>query len=175
MIGLYLLSAIVAWQIKEWLHGPASGAFIGISAAATIGGVLRGHLLFTESTHDAGLDRERTRIAPITLALDLLLAAALAADGLALAPVRELAAALAVALAIGLALARLVLEPATTRAAFDALSSGAGTGGWGAGRTRVARQPQDPSPQPPAPSQPKEPYACHRNQSPRSSRGPHAR
>ena len=56
---------------------------------------------------------------PVTLALDLLLAAALAADGLALAPVRELAAALAVALAIGLALARLVLEPATTRAAFD--------------------------------------------------------
>ena len=119
MIGLYLLSAIVAWQIKEWLHGPASSAFIGISAAATIGGVLRGHLLFTEGTHDAGLDRERTRIAPVTLALDLLLAAALAADGLALAPVRELAAALAVALAIGLALARLVLEPATTRAAFD--------------------------------------------------------
>jgi serine/threonine protein kinase len=121
VIGLYLLSASVAWQIKEWLHGPASTVFIGISAAATIGAVLRGHLLFTEGTHDAGLHRERTRLAPVTLVLDLLLAAALAADAVALAPIRELAAALTVALAIGLALARLVLEPATTRAACESL------------------------------------------------------
>jgi serine/threonine protein kinase len=119
VIGLYLLSAVAAWQIKEWLHGAAASAFIGISAAATVGAVLRGHLLFTASTHAAGLDAERRRIAPITLTLDVLLAAALAADGLALVPVRELAAALAVALAIGLALARLVVEPATTRTAFD--------------------------------------------------------
>jgi len=119
VVGLYLLSAIVAWQIKEWLHGPASSVFIGISAAATIGAVLRGHLLFSERTHNSGFERERTRIAPYTLGLDLLLAAALASDGLALAPVRELAAALTVALAIGVALTRLVLEPATTGAAFD--------------------------------------------------------
>jgi serine/threonine protein kinase len=119
VVGLYLLSAMVAWQIKEWRHGPASSIFIGVTAGATIGAVLRGHLLFSERTHQSGFENARPRIAPYTLALDLLLAAALALDGLALAPVRELAAALTVALAIGVALTRLVLEPATTRAAFD--------------------------------------------------------
>ena len=119
VVGLYLLSAIVAWQIKEWLQGPAPGVFIGVTAAATIGGVLRGHLLFSERTNHSDFEGARGRIAPYTLGLDLLLAVALALDGLALAPVRELAAALTVALAIGVALTRLVLEPATTRAAFD--------------------------------------------------------
>jgi hypothetical protein len=67
-------------------------------------------------------DAERQRARPITLAVDLLLAAVLAVEGWRLTSVRPLAGTLTIALSIGLALTRLVIEPTTTRAAFDGRS-----------------------------------------------------
>ena len=68
-----------------------AAAFAGLGVAATIVGVLRAHLVFTERTHDGGLHAERRRIEPITLAIDLLMALAIAAEGLLVATVREVA------------------------------------------------------------------------------------
>ena len=45
---LYIAAAVCAWQIKEWVETPVTVAiFLALGAAATIGGVLRGHLVFT--------------------------------------------------------------------------------------------------------------------------------
>jgi hypothetical protein len=118
--GLYVAAAVVAWLIKAWLtETPLTVAvFIALGAGATIGAVLRGHLVFTERNNRTGLARERHRTRRATLLLDLLVAAVLAADALMVAQFRALWAVFALSLGLGIALAALVLEPATTAAAF---------------------------------------------------------
>lgn len=119
MIALYFTAVSAAWLVKEWHHGLTSPAFIALGIAATIVGVLRAHLVFTERTHGIGLARERRRVSPVTLVVDLLVAVAIGMEGLLVSSTREVAGVLILGLAVGLALARVVLEPATTRAAFD--------------------------------------------------------
>jgi len=117
-IGLYLTAVVTAWLGKEWLRGPTSAIFVGMSVAAAIAGVLRGHLVFTALTHITAVDVERQRVERVTLVLDLAMAAALVIDGLLLTRSREVPAVLVLGLAVGVALARVVVEPATAQAAF---------------------------------------------------------
>jgi serine/threonine protein kinase len=117
-IGLYFVACGLAWQIKEWRPGMTMALFVAICVASTIAGVFRGHLLFTERVNRPGLDAERKRATPVTFGIDLLLALALALDAVALAATRPLASVLTIALGIGIALARLVVEPTTTKATF---------------------------------------------------------
>lgn len=119
MIGLYFTAVSTAWLVKEWHHGATSGVFIALGLAAAIVGVLRAHLVFTERAHGVGLDRERRRVSPVTLAVDLLIAVAVGLEGLFVSSTREVAGVLILGLAVGIALARLVMEPATTHAAFE--------------------------------------------------------
>ena len=69
--------------------------------------------------YGVGLDRERRRVSPVTLTVDLLIAVAIGLEGLFVSSTREVAGVLILGLAVGIALARLVMEPATTRAAFE--------------------------------------------------------
>jgi hypothetical protein len=92
--------------------------FIALGAAATIGGVLRGHLIFTELMNRSRLAGERRRTSRATMLLDLIAGSLLFADGVILAGTRALPAVLTIGLALGIALASVVLEPATTSAAF---------------------------------------------------------
>ena len=58
--------ATFAWQIKEWVETPVTvSIFLALGAAATIGGVLRGHLVFTAVMNAPRLttERQRTRAA----------------------------------------------------------------------------------------------------------------
>lgn len=118
VIVLYFIACALAWQIKEWRPGITTAIFVVVATAATVAGVFRGHLVFTERVNGPGLATERRRAVSITLLVDLLLALALAADGVALVASRPLAAVLTIGLGIGIALARLVVEPATTSASF---------------------------------------------------------
>jgi predicted Ser/Thr protein kinase len=116
---LYITAAIFAWQLKEWVETPVTVAiFLALGAAATIGGVLRGHLVFTAVMNQARLATERRRTRRATQLLDLLAALLLLADAAIITGTGALPAVFAIALAIGIALASLVLEPATTAAAF---------------------------------------------------------
>ena len=119
IITLYFIASVVAWQIKAWMETPITLAlFIACGAAATIGGVFRGHLVFTERMNRAHLTTERRRAGRATRLVDILFALLLLADGAIVAGFRALPAVFTISLALGIALANLVLEPATTRAAF---------------------------------------------------------
>jgi hypothetical protein len=119
IVLLEIASAILSWQIKQWIETPVTVAiFLALGAAATIGGVLRGHLVFTEWVNRARLAKERQRTQRAIGLLDLLTAVLLFADALIIASVKALPAVFALSAALGLALASLVLEPATTAAAF---------------------------------------------------------
>jgi predicted Ser/Thr protein kinase len=124
---LYIAGATFAWQIKDWLETPATTSiFVALGAAATIGGVLRGHVVFTARVNRKHLARERRRTARATRLLDLTVAALLFADGILIAPVTALAGVVALSLGLGIALASLLLEPATTAAAFGDERGGSG-------------------------------------------------
>jgi hypothetical protein len=94
------------------------GVFVALGIASAAAGVMRGHLLFTSTLNPAHLASERQRLRVPLLALDMLIAAGGVLAGLTLVPVRPLAGVLSAALAIALALATLMMEPATTSAAF---------------------------------------------------------
>jgi hypothetical protein len=119
VVILYAAGSTVAWQIKDWGETPVTiGIFLALGAVSTIGGVLRGHLVFTELMNRPLLTLERKRTSRAIRLLDLLAAVLLFADGVILAGTRALPAVFTIALALGVALASMVLEPATTWAAF---------------------------------------------------------
>lgn len=118
ILALYGLVAFVAWLAKEWQPGWPNRVFVLVSVLATIGGVLRAHLLFIERVHASGLGPARQRAEPVTWLVDLGIGVALLADGVMLLPTREVAGVLVSALGVGLALARIVIEPSTATAAF---------------------------------------------------------
>jgi hypothetical protein len=117
-IVLYIVACVLAWQIKEWMGGRATELFFAAGIAATIAGVLRGHLLFAERNNRRSFERERRRTERVTYVTDLAIALVLALDGVSVLRQRPLIALLTVALAVGLSLTRVVVEPATTQGAF---------------------------------------------------------
>ena len=116
---LYVAAVVNGWRIKALVETPMTLAlFLGLGAVATIGGVLRGHLMFTERVNWRRFARERRRTAPLLVRSDLLLALLLVGDSVAILSRSAVSAAITVGLGLGLAVAVLVVEPATTAAAF---------------------------------------------------------
>ena len=117
---LYVAVTTVAWWIKELLkpNPMLLSVFVALGIASAAGGVMRGHLIFTSVLNREHLTSERRRLRSPLLALDLLIAAGGALSGLALVTARPLAGTLTVGLAVGLALATIMMEPATSSAAF---------------------------------------------------------
>jgi serine/threonine protein kinase len=119
--ALYVVAATLAWVIKERVETPVTvSIFLALSAAATIGPVLRGHLVFTEWLNRPHLTIERRRTSRATKLLDLLTGGLLFADAGIIVRVGALWAVFGLALALGIMLASIVLEPATTAATFGA-------------------------------------------------------
>lgn len=120
VIALYVVAGTAAWAVKESFRGAVSlWVFVALGIVAAVAGIVRGHLVFTEHMNPARLAYERRRTRRLTTATDLLLSAALVADALlVLVPVRPLWGVLTMGLALGIALAAVLMEPATTAAAF---------------------------------------------------------
>jgi serine/threonine protein kinase len=119
MMSFYLIATTIAWKIKEAF--PSSSLlwlFVAAGILSAAAGIIRAHLLFTEQMNPARLRQERRRTGRVTAALDVVLAAALFAAALLFTAIRPLYATLTMALALGIALAALLMEPATTAAAF---------------------------------------------------------
>jgi serine/threonine-protein kinase len=120
IIGLYLTAAVAGWLAKEWDHGYADAGFVVLGMLAAVGGILRGHLLFSERTHSRRtFERELTRRTSALTLVDIGMGAALFGEGLLLAPHRSVAGVLIIGLGVGIVLGRLVVEPTTTGSAFE--------------------------------------------------------
>jgi hypothetical protein len=116
---LYVVAAGLSWQIKEWIETPITvSIFLALGACSTIGGVLRGHLVFTDWMNRARLAVERRRTSRATRLLDVSTSVLLFADAALVAHQRALPAVFALSLALGISMAAMVLEPATNVAAF---------------------------------------------------------
>jgi serine/threonine protein kinase len=126
-IVLYIIAMYHAWQVKEWLREPrdtpattvamiALWVFVIMGIGASVGGIVRGHLVFTDAMNRAHLKSELTRTGRVRLVTDLLLAALLTIDALFMASLWPLTTVLTIALAAGIMLAAVLMEPATTAA-----------------------------------------------------------
>jgi serine/threonine protein kinase len=118
VVALYVVAVSLGWYVKEWVKVPVTvSVFIGLGAGAAIGGLLRGHLVFTQYFNWPNLAAQHRRVSRALLVLDVLMGSGLVVDAVMLV-VWPLTAMLTVALGIVIALAALVLEPATTKAAL---------------------------------------------------------
>ena len=120
VMALYVIAATIGWKIKE-MHGGnvALWLFVTLGITGAIAGIIRGHLLFTDRMNRRRFASERRRTKRTRLAADLVIAASLFADGLMLASTTApLWGVLTMALAVAIALAAVLMEPATTEAAF---------------------------------------------------------
>jgi hypothetical protein len=117
---LYVVATARAWQIKEWMHSSrvSPGLFIVMGIAASVGGIVRGHLIFTDVMNRKHLPREMKRTRRVVIVADLLMAITLTADALLIASLQPLSAVLTILVAAGIALAAVLMEPATTVAVF---------------------------------------------------------
>ena len=119
-IVLYTIASAHAWQVKEWLREPMSlWVFVLLGISGSVGGIIRGHLIFTDVMNRPHLTSELARTKRVRLVTDLLIAALLTVDALLLItvePPQALIAVLTVALGTGIALASILMEPATTAA-----------------------------------------------------------
>ena len=114
---LYVIASAHAWQIKEWLREPISlWVFVMIGISGSVGGIIRGHLVFTDVMNRPHLTSELARTKSVRLFSDVLIAMLLAVDALLLISSWPLTAVLTMALATGIALAAILMEPATTAA-----------------------------------------------------------
>jgi serine/threonine protein kinase len=116
-IVLYTIAASHAWQIKEWLREPISlWVFVVLGIGGSVGGIIRGHLIFTDVMNRPHLTSELARTKRVRLFTDILMALLLTVDALLLIRSEPLTAVLTIALATGIALAAVLMEPATTAA-----------------------------------------------------------
>ncbi len=116
-IVLYVIASAHAWQIKEWLREPISlWVFVLVGITGSIGGIIRGHLIFTDVMNRPHLTSELARTKGVRLFGDVLMALLLSLDALLLISASPLTVVLTMALATGIALAAILMEPATTAA-----------------------------------------------------------
>ena len=114
-IGLYTLASAHAWQVKEWLREPTSlWVFVVLGIAGSVGGIIRGHLIFTDIMNRPHLASELARTQRVRMFTDLFVALLLTIDALLLIASVPLTAVLTMALAMGIALAAVLMEPTTT-------------------------------------------------------------
>jgi serine/threonine protein kinase len=116
-IVLYTIASAHAWQIKQWFRQPVPlWIFVMIGVAGSVGGIIRGHLIFTDVMNRAHLTSELARTKTVRLFTDVVIALLLSVDALLLIEPQPLTAVLTIALATGIALAAVLMEPATTAA-----------------------------------------------------------
>ena len=107
------------WRVREWAPAPwGSGVFFLALAAVLVAANLRFHLSFTERFTPVQLDLQQSQVAPWIRAADWVFVVLLLAATALLAEARPAWASVTAGVGVVSALTFLVIEPATTRAAF---------------------------------------------------------
>jgi hypothetical protein len=88
--------------------------FVVLGIAGSVGGIIRGHLIFTDIMNRPHLASELARTQRVRMFTDLFVALLLTLDALLLIASVPLTAVLTMALAMGIALAAVLMEPTTT-------------------------------------------------------------
>ena len=119
-IALYVVAVLVAWLVLlRSAERAADAAFVFVMVVATIGGLLRGHLLFAHRMYDRRTFlRELQQASTPLLAVDCVLGAGLVTEGFWVALSDAVPGALIAGFGLGVILTRIVLERSTTDAAF---------------------------------------------------------
>ena len=119
-VGLvYYLMLYPLWKVRGGTPGGwGSVLFFGTLAAVGVAANLRFHLWFTSRFYPAELNAQRGHVAPWIRGSDWLFVLLLLGAAGAIANSEAAMATLLVAVAIGCFLAFMIIEPATTRAAF---------------------------------------------------------
>jgi hypothetical protein len=115
----YTLLLVPLWLLRDVAAGLGTPIFIAALAGATAAGAIRLHLLFVLSLGRTAWRVEHPRAAPWKMAGDLVLVGALALAGVLALAARSRWGVLLVAAAAAVLVSAFVIEPATTRAAFD--------------------------------------------------------
>ncbi|MFN7981684.1 MAG: serine/threonine-protein kinase [Vicinamibacterales bacterium] len=120
ILTMYVVAALAAWSIHELVGSVGRSGFAAVAMLGTVGGIFRGHLLFSERQLEKRpfLSELRRSALPLHV-VDLLLAVVLVVAGFWISATVPVRGALVSALGLGFALARLVLERSTTRAVFS--------------------------------------------------------
>ena len=117
--AVYYAMLYPLWQVREWASPPwGSAVFFAALAAVLVAANLRFHLSFTERFTPAQLELQRTQSSPWIRAADWLFVVLLLAATALIAEAHAAWASLTAAVGIVSAVTFLVIEPATTRAAF---------------------------------------------------------
>jgi len=107
------------WHAKWWNEGPVMwGLLLVMVLAAAFNGTLRAHWLFTARFNWPAVGSELRRAGPWVRGSDLVIGAVLLASAIGLLATHMAAGATLAAFGVGVAAASLIIEPATTRAAF---------------------------------------------------------
>jgi hypothetical protein len=118
--AIYAVMLYPAWFVRPWLAPWGNWFLLAILTCATAAATLRLHLLFTGRFHGASeLQAEQIRTQAWIRWSDLGIAACLLAGAVGVADANAAVAMLFVTVAIAAALTSFIIEPATTRAAFE--------------------------------------------------------
>ena len=116
---IYIAMVFASWHARRWLPAPWGMAMLlAVLSCAAVGTTLRMHLRFTARFYPAGLSIQRERTSRWIRWCDAGFAACQLATGLFISGAHPEYAILFVTVALATAVSALVIEPATTAAAF---------------------------------------------------------
>jgi hypothetical protein len=121
----YLALLVPLWIVHEWTPAPAGRLlFLAALIPGLVASVLRLHLWFTVRSYPDEWPIQRRAAGRWITAADIAFAAVLGATGLILLTDHARTATLLVGAAVAVVVSFAVIEPATTRAAFDGRPDG---------------------------------------------------
>ena len=115
----YALLLVPLWRLRNFVEPAGTLLFVGGLIGATAAGAVRLHSWFAADLDRARWRREQRQSAPWRLAGDMLVTVVLGAEGIIALLSRETWGMLLVAASAAVLVAFAVVEPATTRAAFE--------------------------------------------------------
>jgi hypothetical protein len=115
----YALLLVPLWRLRDFSEPLGTLLFVGGLVGATAAGAIRLHAWFASDLDRARWHREQRQSAPWRLSGDLLMTSVLAVEGVIALLAHETWGILLVAASAAVLVAFAVVEPATTRAAFE--------------------------------------------------------